>query len=96
MLADKATEEPPALSIEDQEIKQLGDRRKELRKKEDMSQREKIEHTELHKKKQKKERKKKRNADKDCERNGQITLTLHFKEDQSIYTKEDQRKGYVI
>ena len=38
-LADKTKEEPPVLSTEDQEIKQLEDRRKELRKKEDRSQR---------------------------------------------------------
>ena len=41
-LAGKTKEEPPVLSREDQEIKQLEDRRKELRKKEDRSQREKI------------------------------------------------------
>ena len=34
-LAGKAKEEPRALSTEDQEIKQLEDRQKELRKKED-------------------------------------------------------------
>ena len=48
-LASKTKEEPPVLSREDQEIKQLEDRRKELRKKEDRSQREKIEYTELNK-----------------------------------------------
>ena len=36
----KTKEEPPVLSTEDQEIKQLGDRRKELRKKENRSERE--------------------------------------------------------
>ena len=44
-LAGKTKEEAPVLSTEDQEIKQLEDRRKELRKKEDRSQREKIEQT---------------------------------------------------
>ena len=38
--AGKTKEEAPVLSREDQEIKQLEDRRKELRKKEDRSQRE--------------------------------------------------------
>ena len=41
-LAAKIKKEPAVLSIEDQEIKQLEDRRKELRKKEDRSQREKV------------------------------------------------------
>ena len=48
-LAGKTKEEAPVLSTEDQEIKQLEDRRKELRKKEDRPQREKIEYTELSK-----------------------------------------------
>ena len=48
-LAGKTKEAAPILSTEDQEIKQLEDRRKELRKKEDRSQREKIEYTELNK-----------------------------------------------
>ena len=39
-LAGKTKEEAPVLSTEDQEIKQLEGRRKELRKKEDRSQRE--------------------------------------------------------
>ena len=38
-LAGKTKEEAPVLSTKDQEIKQLEDRRKELRKKEDRSQR---------------------------------------------------------
>ena len=48
-LAGKTKEEAPVLSTGDQEIKQLEDRRKELRKKEDRSQREKIQYTELNK-----------------------------------------------
>ena len=40
-LAGKTKEEPPVLSTEEKEIKQLEDRRKEFRKKEDRSQREK-------------------------------------------------------
>ena len=44
-LAGKTKEEAPVLSTEDQEIEQLEDRRKELRRKEDRSQREKIEYT---------------------------------------------------
>ena len=59
-LAGKTKEEPPALSTEDQEIKQLEDRRKELRKKEDRSQREKIEYTELKKTVKKKRRQRSR------------------------------------
>ena len=48
-LASKTKDEAPVLSTEDKKIKQLEDRRKELRKKEDRSQREKIEYTELNK-----------------------------------------------
>ena len=57
-LTGKTREEPSALSTEDKEIKQLEDRRKELRKKEDGSQREKIEYTELNKTAKKKRRQK--------------------------------------
>ena len=39
-LASKIKEEPPVLSIENQEIKQPEDRRKELRKKENRSEKE--------------------------------------------------------
>ena len=46
-LAGKTKEEAPVLSTEDHEIKQLKNRRKELRKKEHRSQRETIEYTEL-------------------------------------------------
>ena len=89
-LAGKTKEEPPVLSTEDQDIKQLEDRRKELRKKVDRSQREKTEYTELNKTVKKKHRQR-----------SQKKLTDHvetiFKvvEDQNIYTKEDQRKRYV-
>ena len=55
-LAGKTKEDAPVLSTEDQEIKQLEDRRKELRKKEDRSQREKVEYTELNKTVKKKRR----------------------------------------
>ena len=40
ILAGKTKEEPPVLSTEDQELKQLEDRRIDLRKKENRSQRE--------------------------------------------------------
>ena len=59
-LDGKTKEEPPVLSTEDQEIKQLEDRRKELRNKEDGSQREKMEHTELKKTVKKKRRQRSR------------------------------------
>ena len=64
-LAGKTKEEAPVLSTEDQEIKQLEDRRKELRKKEGRSQREKIEYTELNKtvKKKCKQRSRKKRTD---------------------------------
>ena len=57
-LAGKTKEETPVLSTEDQEIRQLEDRRKELRKKENGSQREreKVEYTELIKSVKKKRR----------------------------------------
>ena len=55
-LADRTKGEPPVLSREDQEIKQLEDRRKELRKKEDRSHIEKIEYTQLNKTVKKKHR----------------------------------------
>ena len=63
--ASKTKEEPPVLSTEDREIKQLEDRRKELRKKEDRSQREKIEYTELNKtvKKKLRQRSRKKQTD---------------------------------
>ena len=63
--AGKTKEEPPVLSTEDREIKQLEDRRKELRKKEDRSQREKIEYTELNKtvKKKLRQRSRKKQTD---------------------------------
>ena len=48
-LAGKIKKEPPVLSTEDQEIKQLKDRRKEVRKKENRSEREKAEYTQLNK-----------------------------------------------
>ena len=47
--AGKTNEEPPVQSTKDQEIKQLGDTRKELRKKEDRSEREEVRYTELNK-----------------------------------------------
>ena len=64
-LAGKTKEEAPVLSTEDQEIKQVEDRRKELRKKEDRSQREKIEYTELNKtvKKKRRQRSRKKRTD---------------------------------
>ena len=46
-LTGMTKKEPPALSTEDEEIKQLEDRRKELRKKENRSEKEKVEYTEL-------------------------------------------------
>ena len=46
-LAGKTKEEPPALSTGDHENKQLEDRRKELRKKENSSERKKVEYKEL-------------------------------------------------
>ena len=55
-LAGKTKEEPPVLSTEDQDIKQLENRKKELRKKEGRSLREKIEYTELNKTVKKKRR----------------------------------------
>ena len=57
-VAGKTKEEAPVLSTEDQEIKQLEDRRKELRKKEDRSERER-------------ERKKKKNRVHRAEQNGE-------------------------
>ena len=48
-LAGKTKEEPFVLSKEDQEMKQPEDKRKELRKKENRSQREIAEYTELNK-----------------------------------------------
>ena len=68
-LAGKTKEEPPVLSTEDQEIKQLEDRRKELTRKEDRSQREKIEYIEQNKMMKKKRRQRSR-------KNGQIMLKL--------------------
>ena len=64
-LAGKTKEEAPVLSTEDQEIKQLEDRRKELRKKGDRSQREKIEYAELNKavKKKRRHRSRKKRTD---------------------------------
>ena len=47
-LSGKTKEEPPVLLTEDQGIK-LEDRRKKLRRKENRSEREKIEYTELNK-----------------------------------------------
>ena len=47
-LSGKTKKEPPVLLTEDQGIK-LEDRRKELRRKENRSEREKIEYTELNK-----------------------------------------------
>ena len=41
-LAGKIKEKPTVLAIEDQEIKQLEDRRKELREKENRSERQKV------------------------------------------------------
>ena len=46
-VAGKTKEEPPVLSTEEQDIKRLEDRRKEPRKKDGRSQREKVEHIEL-------------------------------------------------
>ena len=88
-LAGKTKEEAPVLSTEDQEITQLEDIRKELRKKEGRSQREKIEYTELNKTVKMKRRQRSRKK--------RIMLKLYFKvaEDQNIYTREDQRKRYV-
>ena len=59
-LAGKTKEEPPVMSTEDQEINQLEDRRKELRQREDRSQRETIENTELNKTVKKKRRQRSR------------------------------------
>ena len=67
-LAGKTKEEAPVLSTEDQEVKQLEDRRKKLRKTGDRSQREKVEYTVLNKtmKKQKKRRQRSRKKRADC------------------------------
>ena len=64
-LASKTKEEPPVLSTEDQELKQLEDRRKELRKKEDRSEREKVECAEMNKtvKKKRRQRSRKKRTD---------------------------------
>ena len=64
-LAGRAKGEPPVLSREDQEMKKLEDRRKELRKKEDRSHREKIEYTQLNKtvKKKRRQRSQKKRTD---------------------------------
>ena len=82
------TKKAPVLSTEDQEIKQLEDRRKELRKKEDRSQRE----NRVHRAEQNGEKETQRSLKK-----RKIILKLYFKavEDQNIYTREDQRKRYV-
>ena len=68
-LAGKTKEEAPVLSTEDQEVKQLEDRRKKLRKTRDRSQREKVEYTVLNKtvkKKKKKRRQRSRKKRADC------------------------------
>ena len=64
-LAGKTKDEPPALSTEDQEIKQLEDRRKELRKKENRPEQENVEYTELNKtlKKKRRQRSRKKRTD---------------------------------
>ena len=64
-LGGKTKEEAPVLSTEDQEIKQLEDRRKELRKKEDRSHREKMVYTELNKTVKKKRRQRSRKKRRD-------------------------------
>ena len=46
-LTGKTKEDPPLLSTEDQEIQQLEDRKKEWRKKDNGSERENVEYTEL-------------------------------------------------
>ena len=48
-LAGKTKKKPPVLSTEDQEIKQLKDRRKDWKKKENRSERKKVEYTHLNK-----------------------------------------------
>ena len=58
-LASKTKEEPPVLSIEDQEIRQLESRRKDLRKKENRE-RDKVEYTELNETVKKKHRQRSR------------------------------------
>ena len=65
ILAGKTKEEPPVLSAEDQERKQLEDGRKELRKKENGSQREKVVYTVLNKTVKKKRRQRSRKKRRD-------------------------------
>ena len=79
--------ETPVLPSEDQEIKQLEERReKKLRKKENRSERDKIDIRGLRKLW-------KRSADKDHKRNEQVMLKIYFKvvEDQNRYTKDQNR-----
>ena len=91
-LPGETKKEPPVLTKEDQEIKQLEDRNKELRKQENRSVRLKAEYIELIKTVERKSK-----HYKDHERNKQIMLKPYFKvvEDQKGYTKEDQRKRYL-
>ena len=74
------------MSTEDKEIEHLEDRRKDLRKNEDKSQREKIEYTELNKTMKKKRRQRSRKK-----RTDHVKLYFKVVEDQNIYTREDQR-----
>ena len=85
--AGKTKEEPPVLSTEDQEMKQLEDRRKDIEK-------EGKQIREKESREYRTEQNWKISADKDYKRNEQILLKLCFKvvEDQNIYTKEVQRK----
>ena len=64
-VAGKTKEEPPILSTEDQVVKQLEDRWKELRKKENRSERrkEKVEYTELNKTEKEVQRSQKKQTD---------------------------------
>ena len=88
--AGKTKEEPPVPSTEDQEIKQLEDRRKELRKKEHGSQREKTEYTELNKTAKKKRRQRFRKK-----RTDHVETILQSGRGPNIYTREDQRERHV-
>ena len=88
-LSGKTKEEPPVLSTEDQEIKQLENRRKELRKKEDRPQREKTEYTMLNKTVKKKCRQRSRKK-----RTDHVETVLQSGRGPK-HTREDQRKRYV-
>ena len=76
-VAGKTKKEPSVLPTKDQHIKELEDRRKDMRKKEDRSETKKVEYREL----------KQTVKDKYHERKEQIMLKLYFKvvKDQNRY-----------